>query len=324
MPAVLLVKTSSLGDVVHNLPVVSDIIRHMPGADIDWVVEEGIAALPGLHPGVRRVIPVAMRRWRRGVFAASTWREIAALVRSLRAQRYDYVIDTQGLIKSAVIATLAKGPTAGQDRHSAREPLAALFYTRAFRVPRDRHAVTRNRELAASAIGYHLDAGVLDYGLRAPVDPEALAALPDRYVMCLHGTARVAKRWPDEHWVELGRWLVARGLTPVFSWGSDQERAQAAAIAGSAPGVVVPRERLALSKLPSILAKADFVVGVDTGLVHLAVALDRPTVGIYVDSWPRLSGAFPGDPARAVNLGGVGQPPAVGEVTVALGRLGLR
>lgn len=322
MPAVLLVKTSSLGDVVHNLPVVSDIMRYLPDARVDWVVEEGIAEIPALHPGVRRVFPVAMRRWRRHWFSRAMWREIATLVRALRTERYDVVLDTQGLLKSAVIATLARGPTAGQDWRSAREPLAALFYRHAFAVARDRHAVTRNRELAASALRYKLESSVPDYGIQVTANAQAPSELPARYAVCLHGTARAAKRWPRTHWVELCRLLADRGLVPMLSWGNVAEYDEARAIAASAAGADVFEKRLSLGELPAILNNAALIVGVDTGLVHLAVALDRPTVAIYVDSWPRLSGAFPRDPARAISLGGQGQPPTVDEVAAAISRLG--
>jgi heptosyltransferase-1 len=322
MPSVLLIKMSSLGDVVHNLPVVTDLKRSVPDVHVNWVVEEGFAEVPALHPGVERVIPVALRRWRRQLLTLRAWHEIGALRQAVRRPHYDLVIDTQGLVKSALVAALADGPSAGPDWRSAREPLASLLYGRTFAVTRDQHAVTRNRELAAHAFGYKFDATAPDYGLRARINTDDLAGLPARYAVCLHGTARDAKRWPNAHWVELGRLLAARNLTPLFSWGNDQEHARSVAIGASIPEVYVPPKRLGLRELPGILKNADVVVGVDTGLMHLAVALDRPTVAIYVDSWPRLSGAFPRDPARAISLGGQGQPPTVDEVAAAISRLG--
>jgi heptosyltransferase I len=324
MPSVLLVKTSSLGDVVHNLPVVTDIMKHVPGAHVDWAVEEAFAEIPALHPDVDRVIPVALRRWRRRLWAAATWREIVELRCALRARRYDVVLDAQGLVKSAAIAALANGPTVGHNRRNAREPLAALLYRRTFAVARDRHAITRNRELAARALGYELDTAPPDYGLRVRSNAQALAGLPARYAVCLHGTARDAKRWPDTHWIALGRMLADRGRVPFLSWGNADELARARTIAASVPDAHVPNTRLGLRELPTVLDNADVVIGVDTGLMHLAVALDRPTLAIYVDTWPRLSGAFPSDPARAISLGGQGQPPTVNEVIDALTRLGVR
>jgi heptosyltransferase-1 len=323
MPNILLVKTSSLGDVVHNLPVVSDIIEHVPDAHVDWVVEEGFAGVPALHPGIERVIPIALRRWRRRLLAPATWREIGALRRAVQARRYDLVLDTQGLLKSALIAALAAGAVTGQDRKSAREPSAAWFYQRVFPASRDLHAVIRNRELAAKALGYPTPATPPNYGLRVPINTETAATLPARYAACFHGTSRDDKRWPDAHWVNLGRALGSRGLTLLLSWGDTQEHARAQTIAASIPNAMVPATRLGMRELPTVLAKAAVVIGVDTGLMHLAAALGRPTVAIYVDSAPRLSGAFPSDPASAVNLGGQGTPPQVAEVIGALERLGV-
>ncbi|HEY0664595.1 MAG TPA: lipopolysaccharide heptosyltransferase I, partial [Gallionella sp.] len=156
-PRILLIKTTSLGDVLHNLPVVSDIVRHYPDAQIDWAVEEGFAALPKLHPAVRSVIPVAVRRWRKQLFHAATWREIGAFRASLSAQQYDICIDTQGLFKSALLMRGAQGLRCGMDRASAREPLAASMYQQTFTVAKGQHAVERNRQLVAQALGYSLE-----------------------------------------------------------------------------------------------------------------------------------------------------------------------
>ncbi len=169
-PHILLVKTSSLGDVLHNLPVASDIARHYPGAQIDWLVEESLAALPGLHPAVRNVIPVAVRRWRGKLLCVATWREIAAFRSALAAQHYDVALDTQGLLKSALLMRGAQGLRCGFDRDSAREPLAASLYQRTFAVAKGQHAVERNRQLAAQALGYTLE-GRADYGIRPPAIP---------------------------------------------------------------------------------------------------------------------------------------------------------
>jgi heptosyltransferase-1 len=319
VPRVLLVKTSSLGDVVHNLPVIADILAHRPAAEFDWVVEEPFADIPRLHPRVERVIPVALRRWRRSLHRAAIWREISVVRRALRAQPYDLVLDTQGLVKSALLAKLAHGPVHGQDRGTAREPFAASFYDCAHHIARGRHAVVRNRELAARAFGYPLPGTPPDYGIRAPADPLPVE-LPRDCVVCLHGTSRDSKLWPEAHWIELSRGLLARGVTPLLAWGSEIERARAERIAAAASARVLPR--LAIRDLAAVLGHARGVVGVDSGLTHLAVALDRPTVAIYTDTDPLLTGVHPRDPVRAVNLGNRGRMPSVAEAMAAAMRIG--
>ncbi len=198
---ILLVKTSSLGDVIHNLPVLTDIRRRWPDATVDWCVEENFAAIPRLHPGLHRVLPVAVRRWRKHLLQAGTWREIAAFRAVARATAYDLVLDTQGLVKSALLARQAAGPRVGYDAGSAREPLAARSYDRCFAVSRELHAVVRNRQLAAQALGYVLD-DALDYGIAAP--PLAADWLPaSPYAVLLTATSRDDKLWPESHWIAL-------------------------------------------------------------------------------------------------------------------------
>ena len=306
MPRLLLVKTSSLGDVVHNLPVLADIRAYYPDMRFDWVVEESFAEIPALHPAVSTVIPVALRRWRKSPLAGATWREIAAFRQRLQQQRYDLVLDTQGLLKSALIARCAVGVRHGQDRASAREPLAAMFYHHPHSVPRGQHAVLRNRQLAALALGYPLPQSPPDYGIRAPQLASPLA-LPDRYLVGLHATSRDSKLWPEAHWVALGLQLAGQGYALLLPWGSERERQRAQAIAAQVPqAVVLPRLRLA--ELAAVLAGARAAVGVDTGLVHLAAALGVPTVAIYTDTAPLLTGVYPGG-SPAANLGGAGQNP---------------
>jgi heptosyltransferase-1 len=300
MTTILFVKTSSLGDVVHNCPAVSDAARAFPGAAIDWVVEEPFAGIAAMHPAVRRVIPVAVRRWRGALFSASTWSEIAAWRRSLRAERYDAVVDTQSLLKSALIASLAHGRSHGLDRASARELLAPMFYDVRHSVPRGQHAVERNRQLAAKALGY--SPSTLDYGLRVP------GATRSAYTVLLTMTSRHDKLWPDERWIELARELRMPAMLP---WGSDAERARAQRIAAAIGGTVMPR-RLGIDELASLFVGASAVIGLDTGLTHFAAALGVPTVGIYCGSDPALTGIYGAPHAR--NVGSAGQLPTVPEV----------
>jgi heptosyltransferase I len=312
MRGILLVKTSSLGDIVHNLPVASDISAACPDAEIDWVVEEAFAAIPRLHPAVRRVIPVALRRWRAAPWRNSVWCEMREFLSRLRERSYDAVIDTQGLLKSALIARAALGRRHGLDRASSREPLA-LFYDRTYRIPWTQHAVERNRSLAAQALGRTVPAAV-NYGIGA--SRREFAWLPAQpYVVMLHATSASGKLWPETHWVELGRFRAARGTRVVLPWGNENERARSERLADSIPGSIVP-PLLVLDEAAALLAAARAVVGVDTGLLHLAAALGTPTVGIYCATDPAATGVY--GCARAVNVGGVGKVPATADVAAAL------
>ncbi len=305
MRRILFVKTSSLGDVVHHLPALSDAARNVPDAAIDWVVEQPFAELPALHPRVRRVIPVAVRRWRRAPWRRDVWREVGAFRRAAGAEPYDAVVDSQGLLKSALLGTAAHGVRHGMDFGSAREPLAACLYDVRHAVPKGLHAVERNRALCAAALGYTVS-GAPDYGLRvtAPVP----LPLPGRYAVFLTMSSRAAKLWPQANWVELAR---ALGMHVVLPWGSEPERLAAEAIAAAAGNATVP-PRLSLSQLGALLAGAQRVAGVDTGLTHLAVAVGASTVGIYCGSAPALTGLY--GPERARNVGAHGASPGVREV----------
>jgi heptosyltransferase-1 len=270
-------------------------------------VEESFAAIAAMHAAVRRVIPVRLRDWRRRWWRASAWREFGAFRDQVGATHYDVVIDTQSLIKSALVATLAQGRRHGLDRASAREPLAACFYQSRHAVPRGQHAVERNRLLTAAALGYSLDID-LDYGLSA-IDPEQAEA---PYIALLTMTSRDDKLWAEEKWIALGR---ALGVPAVLPWGSEPERLRAGRIAAALPEARVA-PRMTVPQLGRLFSKAQCVVGVDTGLTHLAAALGARTVGIYCGSDPKLVGIY-GAP-RARNVGALGRAPAVEEVLRAL------
>lgn len=309
MKRILFVKTSSLGDVVHHCPAVSDAARRLSGAQIDWVVEEPFAGIARMHASVRRVLPVAVRRWRNSLWQPAAWAEMAAFRRALAAERYDAVIDTQGLLKSALVCVLASGTRHGMDRASARERIAARFYDAMYEVPRELHAVERNRRLTAASLSYEID-GSCDYGLRAIGAPSI--SLPSPYAVLLTMTSRADKLWPEARWIELARALARPVLLP---WGSGPERSRAERI-GKALGQAVVPPPMTLEELARVFAKAKSVIGLDTGLTHLAAALGVPTVGIYCGSDPALTGLY-GAP-RAKNIGAVGRPPPATEVLEVL------
>jgi heptosyltransferase-1 len=299
---------------VHHCPAVSDAARKLPEASIDWVVEEAFAGLPAMHRAVRRVLPVALRRWRRAPWNPAVWAEIAKFRKALSGERYDAVIDSQGLLKSALISSLASGPKHGMDRASVREPLAARFYDVTHPVPRGLHAVERNRRLTAAALGYTLDSPI-DYGLGTENSSLKDSSLEDDrapYAVFLTMTSRDDKLWPNPRWIELGRSL---GMRIVLPWGSETEKARAEMIGAEIGNATVPA-RMSFPEIANLFRQANFTVGLDTGLTHLAAALGTRTLGIYCGSDPALTGLY--GLSKTVNVGDAGRAPAVSEVLKAL------
>lgn len=312
MLKILLVKTSSMGDVIHNLPVASDIRAALPDSHIDWVVEESFAAIPRMHPGVNRVIPIALRRWRRQLFSGATWREFGAFRREFRCYDYDVIVETQGLLKSAFVATLARGPVYGFGPGTAREPLASRFYSVTYEFPPEAHKIFRCRSVAARALGYPV-AETIDYAIAPRVPPPSFGDGP--YCLVFHSTARAAKLWPEANWLELVRLLEGAGYACILPWGNDEECARSERIAAAYSRAIVP-PRLSLDEISALVTGAEVVVGVDTGLMHLAAALARPVVGIFCDSNP--VDACPLGPGPTAYRGHIGRPPTVDAVVEAI------
>lgn len=313
MASILFIKTSSLGDVIHHMPALTEARKARPDARFTWLVEEAFAPLVRLHSAVAEVIPVAWRRWRKSLYAPATLSEIAGNLRAIRAPRYDEIVDSQGLLRTAVIARLARGRRHGYDTASIREPLAALFYDVRHSVSRDLHAVERNRILNGLALGY-APQGAPDFGL----DRARLASPGPRYGVLLHATARPGKQWPEAHWIALGHALAGQGIDLVLPWGTDAERARSERIASALPRARVP-ERAPLDAVARLIAGAQFVVGVDTGLLHLAAALGVPLVAIFAGSKPGLTGPVGSGPIAV--LGAQGTPPTVAAVADAVANI---
>ena len=278
MPDILFIKTSSLGDVVHHMPALTEARAAQPSARFAWLVEEAFAPLVRLHPAVDVVVPVAWRRWRKSLYAPATWGEIAKNCHAIRSVEYDLVIDTQGLLRTGILSRIARGTRHGYDKDSIREPLASAFYDVRHTVSRELHAVERNRILTGRALGYE-PKGAPDFGLQRARFAKAGAP----YAVLLHATARVEKEWPVENWIALGREIQRQGIAVVLPWGTPTERARSELIAASLPGARVP-ERAPLDKVAALIGGAQAVVGVDTGLLHLAAALGVPLVAIFAGS----------------------------------------
>ncbi len=314
MSDILFVKTSSLGDVIHHMPAVTEARARRPDLRLAWVVEEAFAPLVRLHPAVDDVISVASRRWRRSLPSLSTWREIGAFRHVLRGRTYDAVIDTQGLIRSALIARAARGRRHGYDAGSIRERAASLFYDVRHSVARGQHAIARNRALTGLVLGYSPE-GPPDYGLdRARLSPSPT----DRYAVLLHATAEREKEWPVGNWIALGQSLRGRGIRLVLPWGNAREQERSRAIATALPGAEVPDLR-PLDAVARLIAGASLVVGVDTGLLHLAGALGVPLVGIFAGSEPGLTGPMGSGPIAVV--GAKGELPDSSAVAAAAERI---
>lgn len=285
---ILVIKTSSLGDVFHTLPALEDLYRYRPGVTVDWVVEEAFADIPSWHPLIRHVIPVAWRRWRKSLLSRQTRREMRDFRRRLREEHYDLVLDAQGLIKSSLIARMARGTKVGLDATSCREPFAARAYDRTVAVARGEHAIHRLRRLFALALDYPLTER-FGYG----VDHERWQH-PDvrgHYWIFLHGTTWDTKLWPEAYWRQLAEMVAASGRHVFLPWGNEEERLRAERIAdGLATVKVLPK--MSLNSLAAWLAHAQAIVGVDTGLSHVAAALEVPSVAIYGSTDARLTGAL--------------------------------
>lgn len=310
---VLIIKTSSMGDVVHALPAISDMARAIPGIQIDWLVEKSFAAMPQQHRAVQRVITLQWRKWRKSLRTPDT----QAAIRSWRAEmgqhHYDLIIDLQGLLKSAAFACFAQGPRAGYDWHSIREPLASLFYSRKGHVARNLHAVDRCRQLVAQVLNYPLPTTPPDFGLQA--SPDAWRPAGSRpYAALIPCASRPEKLWPQQDWIDIGQQLRAKGMDVAVMWGSPDEEQRAQDIAQDIDGAVPPF--LTVAQVGDTLAHASLVIGLDTGMTHLAAAHGRPTLGIYCDHEPGLAGVT--GPGQVISLGGKGQVPSLAAVTQAL------
>ncbi|CAN5366532.1 lipopolysaccharide heptosyltransferase I [soil metagenome] len=323
---ILIVRVSSLGDVVHNMPMLADIRRNFPQANIDWVVEESYTELVRLNPLVRKVIPFALRRWRKSLLSPATRTEMRAFKEALQSEAYDYVFDTQGLLKTSVVMRMARLANGGKrvglanaTEGSGYEGISRIFHMISVPVGGRTHAVMRARLVAAAAMSYGIDTPA-QFNLHSA--DSALASPPwlpsGQYAVFFHGTARAAKQWAPANWIALAENLAARGMQVLLPWGSPAEKQTAESLAAQMRNArVLPK--LSLMEAVLLAQRAALVVGVDTGLTHVAAAFERPTIELYCDS-PRWKTEGNWSP-HIINLGDTGAPPDVAQVTAAASAL---
>ncbi len=276
---VLLVKTSSLGDVIHALPAVTEAAQRLEALELTWVVEEDLADIVKMHPSVSRVIPVAIRRWRKSWWNSGA--EVRHFATELRDTRYDAVVDSQGLVKSGLLTLPARGVIHGYNKRSARESLAAAFYRQNHNIDPNQHAVVRQKRLLAASLGYEVGPEI-DYGISKGLRIE-------KDLLLLHGTTWSSKEWPLHFWQALADLVVKDGYRILLPAGSKDEKQTALTILGDRPGEVLFGKPL--SELTEIIRTSAGAVSVDTGLGHLAGAMGVPLVALYGATDPMLTGA---------------------------------
>lgn len=286
---VLLIKTSSMGDIIHTFPALTDACFALDNVVFDWVIEEPFIDIPGWHNNVERVIPVALRRWRKGLFSRETREGLKKFKKMLKGHHYDLVLDAQGLMKSAFLGFFAEGLRVGLDFRSAREKWAALCYQRVCSVDFHQHAVVRMRRLFSQALQYPLPDTPPQFGLHQA--NFLRRNVPENTIVFLHGTTWVTKQWPEQFWIKLGQLANAAGFVVKISGGNVDEVERAGRIARASQNIdLLPY--LSIKEMANVLVNARAVVSVDTGFGHLAAALNVPTVSLYGPTDPAYTGAL--------------------------------
>lgn len=288
---ILLIKMSSMGDLIHTLPALTDAMQAIPNLEIDWVVEPAFADIPAWHPAVKHIIPIPLRRWRKNILRSIFSGEIMQCYKTLRQKKYDLIIDVQGLLKSAMIANCAHGETHGYNNTSAREYIAGFFYRHKYAVPKvkDAHAVTRARTLFSKALNYQLPDTRPNFHIDFTKLPALDWTLPEKYVVFLHGTTWESKHYPEIYWQQLIKKVDNLGITVFLPWGNDVEKNRAERLTKNTQHAKV-LSKISITQMATFLKNATAVVAGDTGLGHLSAALTTPTIGLYGPTDPKLVG----------------------------------
>jgi heptosyltransferase-1 len=308
----LLIRMSSMGDVIHTFPALSDWHHQFPHGQMTWLIEPSFSFLAKLHPATNQVIEFSWRSLRKKIYHAKTWQEIANVRQTIKHGHWDLAIDCQGLLKSAWPTSWASCPIAGYDFKSIKEPIASIFYDRSYRISKQENAITRNRQLFSRVFGYELEGMPLNFGVSRSLMPRTQQK---PYIVCIHGTSDPLKLWDESNWLILSQWIIASGYDIYFTSGSTQEYERSKRLAQACD----PLQKYIHTPKPStlefmhhLISHSDAVIGVDTGLLHLANALEIPTIGIFMHSDPTKTGVIEGSLAK--NLGQPGKAPSAHDV----------
>lgn len=279
---VLIVKLSSMGDLIHALPALTDALEANPNIEFDWVVDEAFAEIPQLHPAVRRIIKSAHRRWGKAKWQAIRSGELWRFLRDLRKERYDIVLDAQNNMKSAIITRCTRGLRYGMDKNSVREFGVHLAYQKHIALPtfKEEHAVTRQRLLFAQALGYPMPTTPANFMIDTTKLPTLDFTMPRPYLMFIHNTTWDSKHWPERYWVELIKHATDAGYAVALPWGNRNEQARAKRLATVSPHAILLPD-LSITQKASVIFGAEGIVTVDTGLAHLTAAMDKPGLHLY-------------------------------------------
>ena len=288
---VLIIKMSSMGDIIHTLPAVTDAAKALTNIQFDWVVEEAFTEIPNWHKQIQQIIPIGLRRWRKNVYRTIRSGELKQFYTQLRAQKYDFVLDAQGSIKSAITTFLSRGYRLGMDKYSVRENLAYLTYQQTFSVSWQQHAINRLRQLFAEALNYPLPETKPDYGIIKEKLIQTKIELPENYMVCIPNTSCATKLWSNQAWSALIEKMTALGINLFIPWGNEEERKKAVQLSNNnSLTQVLPY--LNLNEMAAILMGAKAVVALDTGLSHLSAALGVPTIVLYGPTNPSFIGTI--------------------------------
>ena len=288
MIRILIVKLTSLGDLIHTMPAITDIQHNSSEVELDWLVDEQFSEIPAWHSFVNKTIAIGLRRWRRNINSRSL-SEFMNCISEIRSKNYDFIVDVQGLLKSSILGSIiAKGESHGYADTSIKEKYASLFYNYKYHVPLNLHAVTRIRNLCSQVLNYSIDEAEINYGVKEQLQNKER----DNYIVLIPHSSNPIKNWEEKKWIELAKLINAEGLKVKVSWGSEFEKQQATRIAQASNTEVAEKLNLNINSIGKFLAKAKAVVSLDTGFSHIAAALETPNICLCITSDPNLSGAI--------------------------------